>query len=364
MPFNWNDHYIESKAKKNTDVLGFGEIGGIGQLIYHIFRYKDYELRYDNSDEQLAWPVCKPGFEPDLSADGAYTGRDLLASLCNLAKKIDDFSEKKSYTDLIIEWCKENAHPYSIDFIYNGLTDKGFDITTYGDIFARDGVFSISDFMRDLGNLYNAARFYVALDGVCLGDDEAARNLYSEGRHFEGDPFFEEFKLDFDQPEIDYSSAGGDLLKEMQLDSAFRAANSAKKADEPGAFVREPYDHYEELRNRLIEAIPDFKMRLKVNPTTNRLIFSADVESVFDICWYTLARMLSEDPAPEEKGKDDDRLEGIMICCHNCGDFFIRRNSRQEYCDKDECQRARNAKNQKNYRDRKRIEKAQQNKAD
>lgn len=361
MPFNWNGDYIESKAKKNTDVLGFGEIGGVGQLIYHVFRYKDYELKQDRDSVLLAWPMCKSGLEPDLSADGAYTGKDLLASLCNLAKKIDDFSEKKSYTELIVEWCKENAHPYSIDYIYNGLTDKSFDIATDGDMLAKDGVFSISDFMKDLEKLYNAARYYIALEGVCLGDDEAARNLYSEGRHFEGYPFFERYKVYYEQPEIDYSSASGDLLKEMQLDAAYWVAHPRVAAAD-GMFVREPYDYYEELRDTLIEAIPDFKMRLKVNPATNRLVFSADVESVFDICWYTLARMLSEDPAPEDKGKEDDRPEGIMICCHNCGDFLVRRNSRQEYCDKDECQRARNARNQKNYRDRKRVDKAQREK--
>lgn len=361
MPFNWNDDYIESKAKTNTDVLGFGEIGGVGQLIYHVFRYMDYELRENNDGLLLAWPVCKLGLEPDLSADGAFTGRELLASLCNLAKKIDDLSEKRSYIELIIEWCKANTQPYAIDEIYNELTDKSFDIATDGDMVAKDSVFAISDFMSDLEKLYNAARFYIALEGVCIGDNDAAVNLYSEGKHFEGYPFFERYKQSFEQPDVDYSSAGGDLLKEMQLDAAYKAAHPVQ-APEDGGFVREPYDFYEKLRDTLIDMIPDFKMRLKVNPVSNRLVFSADVESVFDICWYTLARMLSEDPAPEDKGKEDDRPEGIMICCHNCGDFLVRRNGRQEYCDKDECQRARNAKNQKNYRDRKRIEKAQRDK--
>lgn len=69
--------------------------------------------------------------------------------------------------------------------------------------------------------------------------------------------------------------------------------------------------------------------------------------------------MLSEDPAPKDKGLDEERPEGIMICCKCCGDFLIRRNSRQEYCGKKECQDARNAQNQRNFRKKKRIEKAQ-----
>ena len=39
MPLNWNDEAIPSEADKTTDILGFKEIGGIGQLIYHPFRF-------------------------------------------------------------------------------------------------------------------------------------------------------------------------------------------------------------------------------------------------------------------------------------------------------------------------------------
>lgn len=42
MPLNWNGDYIPSKASKMMDILGAKEIGGIGQLIYHPFRFADY----------------------------------------------------------------------------------------------------------------------------------------------------------------------------------------------------------------------------------------------------------------------------------------------------------------------------------
>ena len=159
-------------------------------------------------------------------------------------------------------------------------------------------------------------------------------------------------------PDIDVSTAGGNLVKEMELYAEYQKSHPAKQPPD-GQFEEEPYDNYWELLNKLIERIPDFNMRLKVNPKTNRIEFSADVNSVFDIAWFTLARMISEDPAPEKKGQPDDRLEGIMICCRHCGDFLIRRNGRQEYCDKPDCQKARNAKNQREFRRRKRIENAQ-----
>lgn len=129
-----------------------------------------------------------------------------------------------------------------------------------------------------------------------------------------------------------------------------------------GQFVTESYDNYGELLEKLIECIPNPNMRLKVYPKTNHIEFSADVNSVFDIAWFTLARMISSDPLPENKGRSDDRKEGIMLCCHHCGYFLIRRNGRQEYCDKPGCQKARNAKNQREFRHRKRIENAQKHK--
>ena len=88
------------------------------------------------------------------------------------------------------------------------------------------------------------------------------------------------------------------------------------------------------------------------------MILSADVDSVFDIAWYALAHLITEEPLPEEMGKKSDRPEGVMTCCKHCGRFFIRRSSRNEYCDREECQKARNARNQREFRERRRIAKA------
>ncbi len=362
MPYNWNGDYVPSKADKSTDILGQKEIGGVGQLIYHPFRYKDYILANDN-EEYCAFPVCKPGYEPAFPTDDSVSGRGLLVSLCNLARQIDDWDNKIPYDQLIIQWCKENMHPYSIDFVYQELTEEGFDITGYdAELAARDGIFSIKDFMEDLGKLYTTALFYEALEGICVADEDAACSLYKEGKYFEGLPFFESFKNIHSMPDIDVSTAGGNLVKEMELYAEYQKSHPAKQPPD-GQFEEEPYDNYWELLNKLIERIPDFNMCLKVNPKTNRIEFSADVNSVFDIAWFTLARMISEDPAPENKGlSNDDRSEGIMICCRHCGNFLIRRNGRQEYCDKPDCQKARNAKNQREFRRRKRIENAQKQK--
>lgn len=56
MPYDWNGRYIESKADNKTDILGFGEIGGVGQLIYHHIRFKKYEM----VDNQLPDCIVRP----------------------------------------------------------------------------------------------------------------------------------------------------------------------------------------------------------------------------------------------------------------------------------------------------------------
>mgnify|MGYP006992335401 FL=1 len=130
MPLNWNDETIPSEADKTTDILGFKEIGGIGQLIYHPFRFKKYELDIDKSDDYCATPFCRPGYEPIFPKEDFLSGQGLLTSLCNLAMQINSFDNKISYTQLIMEWCTNNMHPYNIDFIYSELNES-FDINSF-----------------------------------------------------------------------------------------------------------------------------------------------------------------------------------------------------------------------------------------
>lgn len=361
MPLNWNGDHIPSKADKMTNILGFKEIGGVGQLIYHPFRFVDYEWFYDKNDICCAKPICRPGYEPIFPNEDALTGKGLLVSLCNLAMEMNDFKNTVPREEQIITWCKKNMHPYSIDFIYTAL-NTDFNINSFdAEIVEKDGIFSIDEFMDDLGKLYNAVMFYVALEGICVADDLAAYDLSKEGKYFEGYPFFEKYKKAY--PEVPDDILSGEnsrenLLAEMKRENDYIASHPVEQPPE-GEFATTPFDDYEELLNRLIELIPDFRMRMKIDPRTNRPEFSTDVQSVFDIAWYTLARMLSEDPAPENKGKPDSRPEGIMIRCRHCGRFIIRKGKRQEYCDSEECQKARNARKQKAFRERKAIEKAQ-----
>lgn len=357
MPCIWDDEYIESKADDHIDSISFGEIGGIGQLKYHSLAFSDYYIGQDKDGQWLAYPVWNKENPLKVYSKGELTGYNILTSLCNLAKRIDDFSEK-SYMELIIEWCKENMHPYQMDHLYKAVTADGFDKDGVdGEVVLRDSIFSFEDFMSDLGKLYNAARFYMALEGIVLERNRKAYNLYSEGRHFESDWIFEKYKRENGTPDVDLSSAKGDLLAEMMLCAEYDKENPIKVSDN-GDFMCDPYVDYSELQDWLITYIPDIQISLKVNPKNCRYYLSADVKSVFDIAWYTFARMLTEEPEPYLKGDEPERPEGIMICCKHCGRFIIRTSGHQQYCSNKECQKVRNALNQKEYRRRKSIEKA------
>ena len=360
MPYDWQGNEIESRAERHTNMLGIGEIGGVGQLIYHAVRFANYRYYDRNWGKMLVQPICNKKSPPEIDPEGDLSGRTIFTSLCDLAKKVDDFNEK-GFDELILDWCKEYMHPYGIDALYGGLTDESFDITGFdAELVERDGIFSLHDFLKELGDLYNAVRFYIALNAVAVGEDEAAFEMQHEGRHFETLPFLDKYlHREPVHPDIDVSSAGGDLLKEMQLYNKYFEEHPEALLSGP---YREPYDDFDELRETLIDCIPDFHLRLKLNHKSGKIVFAADVNSVFDIAWYTFARLLTEDPSLEFLGSDNRCRDGILICCHHCGRFFVRNSRQQQYCDRAECQKARNAKNQRDFRKRKAIQKAQEEK--
>lgn len=318
----------------NTDKLSFGEIGGVGQLVYNQIRFADYEWEGDNV-KPLLKPVIDENNPPKLNPRDGMTGQDILVSLCELARRIDSYEEKQPYTELILQWCKENMQPYALDTLYEYMSDERFDISGYdAEIAAKDGIFSLEDFMLDLEKLYNAARFRNALNGVYYAEEDQAYNLFKVGRYFESLPVFEKYKF------------------------------VGEQTSQQAVFENEPYDDIGALRARLLDCFPDFRLRLRIDKKTDRITFCADIQSVFDIAWYTLARMLTEEPAPQNFGKADELKnevgwrEGVMANCCNCGRFFIQYVRHQRYCDREECQKARNAKNQREFRKRRAEKKA------
>jgi ssDNA-binding Zn-finger/Zn-ribbon topoisomerase 1 len=355
MPYDDFGHYVESKADNTSDIIGFGDVGGIGQLIYHTFRFKDYEFEYDTNDVEYLKPIVYKGMEPDIDKQNGLSGKELFQELYNLGRRINSFSEKKPFTELIAEFCKNIAHPYDIDSLYSTLSEVDITAGENGYWVERDGMFGVSGFIHDLGRLYVAAQFYFALKDECSGNSDQAFNMATEGKFFEGLPFFERYKRE--EPEKQESVPETDTLGDIvEIMKAYAKLRKKPDIEEPPtSFAREPFDYYEELRDILIDIIPDFHMRLKLNPKNNSVVFAADVHSVFDIAWYTLARMIVDFGPPEEAGQRKDKYEGTLTTCPICGTAFIRRNNRHTYCGDPQCKKTYNAQRAKKSRRNKKL---------
>ena len=315
-----------------TDVLSFGEIGGVGEMIYHTVRFSEYSI--EQKDEgSLLCPQCYANDEPKTKTDYALTGQMLLASLCNLYQKINDPYCEEPFDLLIFNWCIKNSHPYNIDDLYEMLSAEDFEIQKEWFLIEKDGTFSISKFIRDLSNVYHTFAFCHAIRELKAGNEKYAYNLYYEGKFDDGYPFFEKYK---------YSLPVEEKEQELQI------KHHSTIGDEH--FERNPLDYIDYLQNTLLSLFPEFKLKLKSNPRSKRIVYAADVQSIFDICWYTLSRMVADDaPALDV---DDEHLfsQGSILSCLCCGEFFIRHGSRQKYCGSENCEAERNRKKAKaNY---------------
>ena len=104
--------------------------------------------------------------------------------------------------------------------------------------------------------------------------------------------------------------------------------------------------------------IPDSRLRLKVNHKSNRVVLAADIHSVFDIAWYTLAKKVCEDAQPQIK-QDLEQLDilekPVLRLCPICGQAFVckGKGSRRKYCGSQECNKRRVAQNVQNHRKKK-----------
>ena len=77
------------------------------------------------------------------------------------------------------------------------------------------------------------------------------------------------------------------------------------------------------------------------------------VQSVFDIAWYTFARLVADVAPPIDKDMDYFESQGSILTCMACGEYFVRHSSRQRYCNNPNCQAERNNRKARAYYERK-----------
>ena len=175
-------------------------------------------------------------------------------------------------------------------------------------------------FVKDLCKLGSIFEYYDVLQKVRRNHDvESGRSLYYEGRVCDSMPFLEKFRC--------------------------------CETDEE--YLREFKKNYNDLLSTVLEAFPDIHWHLKRNKRSGKIELGADVQSVFDIAWYTFARLMAEVAPPVDSDLDYTDSQGSVLTCMACGEYFVRHSSKQRYCRNPSCQAERNNRKARAYYKRK-----------
>ncbi len=300
-----------------VDNLGFVEIGGVGEMVYRAVRFPAYATEYDEVEkEEFIVPVFTFSHRPEYGADYELTGQALIAGLCNLYTDINDPESTTNIAMQIWEWCMNNMQPYNIDGLAAIIEEMDYTDIVFKDFLRREATFSVKQFLDDLCRLGQTFDYYQAIRyAISQKDVSLCRKLYYEGRICDNLAFLERYRNIEDDEEY---------LARLKAD-------------------------FEEHINNVLEFIPDFRMRLKKDRKKNIIRFGADVQSVFDICWYTFARMVADVAPPVDTDMDCMESTGSILSCLCCGNYFVRRSGRQLYCNDPNCQAERNKRKSRAY---------------
>jgi len=305
-----------------VDNFGFVEVGGVGEMIYKAVRFPSYSP--DMCDEgEILVPAFFLTVPPTSGTDYSLTGQELLASLCNLYKQLNAPDSDIPISTAIWYWCRTNIHPYNIATLAGDIESDKEAYIYMADIIKSDGTIYIEDFKKDLCDLGTVFEYYFALKRLKdTSNVSLVRALYYEGR-------------------IRDSLSAFEYYRNIDDDAEYKAKVMAE---------------YKEHISRVIGMMPDFHMRLKVDNKNGTVKFGADINSVFDICWYRFARMVADVTPPADKSMDYMESTGSVLSCLCCGNYFVRHSGRQLYCDNSDCQAERNNRKSRAYYARKKAE--------
>ena len=296
-----------------VDNLGFTEISGVGEMVYRAVRFPEYLIEM-HDDDQVLKPLFSATIPPEGGTDYSLTGQELLVSLCNLYSRLNNPESTESISDAVWGWCRNNIHPYDIDTLCEWLESEKHAHITYWNLIQDEATFSIKRFIKDLCNLGTVFELYFALRRAKYHHEaKYARNLYYEGRICDGLIFLERYR----------------------------------KHENDEEYLEHIIADYDDRIMQLIDMFPDFRMRLKLNKKTGKVMYGADVQSVFDICWYTFSRIVADVAPPIDTDPGYIYSQASILSCLACGKYFVRHSSRQLYCSSWDCQAERNRRNRR-----------------
>jgi len=336
--------------------LGLVDIGGIGEIVYKCVKFKEYD--YDDQanivDKSIKGEIIYPldPYEaPNLDIDLGLTGKKLIVSLCNLAEEINfkGYVTETKRADLIMNWCKEYFHPYNIESLYEKYREleKGEKDRKYYQEWT-DGVFKVDDFIDDLAQLYSVFTYVYAFLECLNGNPEPALNYYKNGQFFSTVPWFADYSTEMRVDKYNIDPNWNDIKRGIK-DAEHSHMHINSKEEFRKAVVKDKINIYK----KILDMIPEIKLSLNYDIQRDKCELVANIESIFDICYYTIARLVASNAPSEDENTDRytsyDLGEQISYC-EICGKMYIKTGNNQKCCGSDACKRAIDRKRQARHR--------------
>ncbi len=270
------------------------DIGGMGEARLKGIRFGKYDIAIRGDDRILVPDFLKPELIQPIDPYYKVTGQELLLRVLRLYKSID-FDSIDNATITIREWCQNNIHPFSDPELIILQPEFTWDMHWINLWNSGSGMFSVRKFMNECKHFFDMTGMVLTL------------TLIQGGREKEADTLYHQY----------FYEGGFDLYQEyMQNEHYSKEFLSA--------------DNYAML--------PSMRMKVEFDPERMQPVFLPEVDSIFDVLYYTLIRIAAANaPALDENW----RRQSIAIC-ESCGELFIKDGNRQKYCKDPLCQAERN----------------------
>lgn len=267
------------------------DLGSLNENKKITARFTKYEVIHRSGETYISAQLENNQL-PEWQEGYGLDGQQLLISLCNLYRKIENVDDWEACHHIIV-WCKENAFPYYAEY----AKLQAFDWHLREDQGYWDGIvnilgcyeFSLGKMTSDLQRLYEDTEILQYFYCLCHGLD---------------------FGRKLPNTERGQKYANIASLSEIEL-------------------LRE-LDHF-------LSELPKFPMELTIDELGELKIIPG-FNSVFEAAYYALARFVAVSPdAPIRDGGKTP-----LAICENCGKIFFKNGNRQTYCDDPECKKERN----------------------
>ncbi len=303
--------------KRSAKYVRHFQKGISGEAEEYILHFKEYALSEDGRGGTLLVP--RLSMEEWGAVDNADADElKLLYTLCNLYQAQNEWQNPAEAGKAIGDWCLQHGHPYR----YKALQSAMEHTSCTEEAMQRLASFSVDTFLGDLDKIGRAMDF-----GTALKEARQNRNPY--------------FARRLGRREC------------MGTGPFFFAKYNGYESDE--IYLQHINEDFPLLENKFLSLFPEFKLSLKKEERSGRIRMHADVNSVFERCWYTFSGLVSAVSLVPEEASDMVYVSPAYVCCMSCGRYVERKGPQQKFCNAPPCQGVRKRMNSRDFYYRKNL---------